>query len=54
MAAIYARLQLAERRLRRGDNDLSTLQRDVTLVREAADKLRILLERLLDISRMRA
>ena len=54
LATVYARLQLAERRIARGDVDLATIHRDVTLVREATDRLRTLIERLLDTSRISA
>jgi PAS domain S-box-containing protein len=52
LATVFARLQLAERRLSRPDIDAAAALRDVVLVREAADRLRLLLDRLLDISRI--
>src|SRR5439155_23798601 len=54
LTTVFARLQLAERRLSRPDYDREALARDVNLVRKGAEKLRVLLERLLDISRMRS
>ncbi len=53
LTTVFARLQLAERRLTRGDYDTDALRRDVEIVRKGADRLRGLLERLLDISRIR-
>jgi len=54
MTTVFARLQLAERRLSREDYDRDALRRDVEIVRKGADRLRGLLERLLDISRIRS
>jgi PAS domain S-box-containing protein len=54
LTALFARVQLAERRLSRADYDREALLRDVTLIRRGADKLRLLLERLLDLSRIRS
>jgi PAS domain S-box-containing protein len=54
LTTMYARLQLAERRLARNDVEPAVIQRDVALVRQAADRLKILIDRLLDISRIRA
>jgi PAS domain S-box-containing protein len=54
LTTMYARLQLVERRLARSDLDPTTVQRDVTLVRQAADRLKLLIDRLLDISRITA
>src|SRR2546426_2500028 len=54
MTTVFARLQLAERRLSRDDYDRDALRRDVAIVRKGADRLRGLLERLLDISRIRS
>jgi PAS domain S-box-containing protein len=54
LTTIYARLQLAERRLARGDLDPKTALRDVTLVRQAADRLKALIDRLLDISKIKS
>jgi len=53
LTTVTARLQLAERRLSRDDFDRDALRRDVEIVRKGADRLRGLLERLLDISRIR-
>src|SRR2546425_3421261 len=52
LATVYARLQLAERRLTRPDVDLEAVLRDVVLVRQSTDRLRVLLDRLLDLSRI--
>jgi PAS domain S-box-containing protein len=52
LTTMYARLQLVERRLARKDLDPALAHRDVTLVRQAADRLKTLIDRLLDISRM--
>jgi PAS domain S-box-containing protein len=54
LTTVFARLQLAERRLKQADYDRTALARDVTLVRQGAEKLRVLIERLLDISRIRS
>jgi PAS domain S-box-containing protein len=54
LTAVVARLQLVARRLRGPDYDREALQRDVTLVQRSAEKLRHLLERLLDLSRIRS
>src|SRR5712692_5943351 len=54
LTTVFARLQLAERRLSQPDYDRTALARDVTLVRQGAEKLRVLLERLLDVSRIRS
>jgi PAS domain S-box-containing protein len=52
LTTMYARLQLVERRLARQELDPVTILRDVTLVRQAADRLKSLIDRLLDISRI--
>jgi PAS domain S-box-containing protein len=52
LTTLYARLQLIERRLGRNDLDAATVLRDVTLVRQASDRLKALIDRLLDISRV--
>jgi PAS domain S-box-containing protein len=52
LATVFARLQLAERRLSRPEVDLAAVLRDVVLVRQSAERLRALLDRLLDISRI--
>jgi PAS domain S-box-containing protein len=54
LTTMFARLQLVERRLARGDLDPAIALRDVTLVRQAADRLKVLIDRLLDISRIRS
>ena len=54
LTTLYARLQLIERRLGRKDPDPTNVMRDVTLVRQAADRLKTLIDRLLDISRIRS
>lgn len=54
LTTVFARLQLAERRLSREDFDRDALRRDMEIVRKGADRLRGLLERLLDISRIRS
>lgn len=52
LTTLYARLQLVERRLGRQDLDPATVLRDVTHVHQAADRLKTLIDRLLDISRI--
>jgi len=52
LTTMYARLQLVERRLARNELDPAIVLRDVTLVRQAADRLKALIDRLLDISRI--
>ena len=54
LTTLYARLQLIERRLARKELDPATVLGDVTLVRQAADRLKTLIDRLLDISRIRS
>ena len=54
LTTLYARLQLIERRLGRTELDPASVLRDVTLVRQAADRLKALIDRLLDISRIRS
>ena len=54
LTAVIARLQLVERRLSRADYDRDALKRDVALVQRGAQKLRVLLERLLDLTRIRS
>lgn len=54
LTTVYARLQLVERRLARNDLEPTAIQRDISLVRQAADRLRTLIDRLLDISRIRS
>ena len=50
LATVFARLQLAERHLARPEIDMAAVLRDVVLVRQSADRLRLLVDRLLDIS----
>ena len=50
LATVFARLQLAERHLARPEIDMAAVLRDVVLVRQSADRLRMLVDRLLDIS----
>jgi PAS domain S-box-containing protein len=52
LTTLYARIQLVERRLGRNEIDPAIMLRDVTLVRQAADRLKALIDRLLDISRI--
>jgi PAS domain S-box-containing protein len=54
LTTLYARLQLIERRLGRKDIDLTVLVRDMTLVRQAADRLKALIDRVLDTSRIQS
>ncbi|MEK6227496.1 MAG: PAS domain-containing sensor histidine kinase [Chloroflexota bacterium] len=54
LTTLYARLQLIERRLARQDLDPAIVLRDVTLVRQAADRLKTLIDRLLDVSRIKS
>ncbi len=54
LTTMFARLQLVERRLARKPLDPDVVLRDVTLVRQAADRLKALVDRLLDISRIRS
>jgi PAS domain S-box-containing protein len=54
LTTLYARVQLVERRLAREGFDPAVVLRDVTLVRQAADRLKTLIDRLLDISRIRS
>ena len=54
LTTLYARLQLLERRLARTELDPAVVVRDLTLVRQAADRLKALIDRLLDISRIRS
>src|SRR4029077_5481823 len=54
LTTLYARLQLIERRLARQDLEPEAVRRDVTLVRKTSDRLKTLIDRLLDISRIRS
>ena len=54
LTAIFARLQLVERRLGNPDYGRDALARDVGAMRRGAEKIRVLLERLLDVSRIRS
>jgi PAS domain S-box-containing protein len=54
LTTLFARLQLIERRLSRNELEPATVLRDVTVVRQAADRLKGLIDRLLDVSRIRS
>jgi len=54
LTTVYARLQLAERRVGRPDYDAEGFRQDLAIVRKGADKLRTLVDRLLDVSRIRS
>ena len=54
LTTLYARLQLIERRLGRTERDPAAVLRDLTLVRQAADRLKALIDRLLYLSRIRS
>jgi len=54
LTTMFARLQLVERRLARQEVDPAIVLRDITLVRQAGDRLKALIDRLLDISRIRS
>jgi PAS domain S-box-containing protein len=54
LTAIIARVQLVERRLNDPRYGHDAIARDISAMRRGADKLRVLLERLLDISRIRS
>jgi PAS domain S-box-containing protein len=54
LTTLFARLQLIERRLARNQLDPAVVLHDVTLVHQAADRLKALIDRLLDISRIRS
>lgn len=54
LTIMFARLQLLERRLARKELEPAIVQRDVAFVREAADRLKTLIDRLLDISRIKS
>jgi PAS domain S-box-containing protein len=54
LTTVYARLQLAERRVGRPGYDAEAFRQDLAIVRKGADKLRTLVDRLLDISRIRS
>jgi len=54
LTTMFARLQLVERRLGRKELDPAVAQRDLRLVRQAADRLKALIDRLLDASRIRS
>ena len=54
LTAIFARLQLIERRLGRPEYDRQALARDIDVVRRGTERLRLLLERLLDVSRIKS
>lgn len=54
MSTVYARLQLAERRVARQDANPETIRRDITLAREAAERMLLLISRLLDVARLKS
>jgi PAS domain S-box-containing protein len=54
LTTVYARLQLIERRLARNELDPAGVLGDLTLMRRSADRLKALIDRLLDISRIRS
>jgi len=54
LTTMFARLELVQRRLARNELDPAIVLRDLTLVRQAADRLKVLIDRLLDISRIRS
>jgi PAS domain S-box-containing protein len=54
LTTMYARLQLVERRLARKELDPAIVLRDITFVRQAADRLKALIDRLLDVSRIKS
>ena len=54
LTAMFARLQLIERRLGRPEYDRDALARDIEVIRRGTDRLRLLLERLLDVSRIKS
>jgi PAS domain S-box-containing protein len=54
LTTVSARLQLAERRVGRPAYDHDGLRQDLSIVRKGADKLRALVDRLMDVSRIRS
>jgi PAS domain S-box-containing protein len=54
LTTVYARLQLAERRIGRPGYEHDGLRQDLSIVRSGADKLRSLVDRLMDVSRIRS
>ena len=54
LTTMFARLELVQRRLARNELDPAIVLRDLTLVRQAAGRLKVLIDRLLDISRIRS
>jgi PAS domain S-box-containing protein len=54
LTTVYARLQLAERRISRPGYDPDAFRQDLAIVRKGADKLRALVDRLLDVGRIRS
>jgi PAS domain S-box-containing protein len=54
MATVYARLQLAERRVARPGIDPELIKRDVALAREASERMLVLINRLLEVSRFKS
>ncbi|HEV8534554.1 MAG TPA: PAS domain-containing sensor histidine kinase [Candidatus Limnocylindria bacterium] len=54
MTTFFARLQLAERRLARSDLDRDALRHDIAQAMRGAHRLRLLIDRLLDFTRLSA
>ena len=54
LTIVFARLQLMERRISRPGYEHDGLRKDLAVVRKGADKLRSLVDRLLDVSRIRS
>ena len=54
LTIVFARLQLLERRIGRPGYERDGLRNDLAIVRKGADKLRSLVDRLMDVSRIRS
>ena len=54
LTIVFARLQLLERRIGRPGYEHDGLRNDLAIVRKGADKLRSLVDRLMDVSRIRS
>jgi PAS domain S-box-containing protein len=54
MSTVYARLQLAERRLSRAGADPELIKRDIELARASAERILVLINRLLEVSRLKS
>ena len=54
LTTVYARLQLAERRIGHPGYEPDGLRQDLAIVRKGAEKLRSLVDRLMDVSRIRS